>query len=371
MKKNICNKIAAILAVVILTISTMSMLTGCVETQDDASPSAGMSTEQEHEQHSAHSSKPALTSSTDPTHPTTTAPTTPTTEPSASAAIPTTTTAATTVNQGIDPVAPVDKPDMNGKPFGKGSSGTAVKNTQARLRELGYLSDKADGKFGQNTENAVKAFQYENGMEVTGIVDEYTMSRINADDAIKAKVTYDHEDVQKPDYSKQYYVVVYTPSNTTLILGKDEYGKYNKVERVFCCSTGKDDTGNCTPAGLYKIDKRYEWQAMFGGVYAQYAVRFYGNYLFHSVPYYTNKDHASLEMDQFEMLGSRASLGCVRLCVRDAKWIYDNLKDGTQVRVINDKEGPAATEEIPDLIHDDIHAGWDPTDPDPHNPYLN
>lgn len=39
------------------------------------------------------------------------------------------------------------------------NSGTYVKNLQTRLNYLGYNAGSADGKFGINTENAVKAFQ--------------------------------------------------------------------------------------------------------------------------------------------------------------------------------------------------------------------
>ena len=40
-----------------------------------------------------------------------------------------------------------------------GDKGSAVKNMQARLKELGYLKDSADGVYGKNTGTAVAAFQ--------------------------------------------------------------------------------------------------------------------------------------------------------------------------------------------------------------------
>ena len=76
-----------------------------------------------------------------------------------------------------------------------------------------------------------------------------------------------------------------------------------------------------------------------GPSYGQYATRIYSSYLFHSVPYYSqHKD--DVEYDEFNKLGTIASLGCIRLAVVDVKWIYDNCPLGTPVVIYNDKENP-------------------------------
>ena len=56
----------------------------------------------------------------------------------------------------------------------KGSKGDLVVEIQNRLNELGYSVGKADGDFGGKTEKAIKAFQKENDLEQTGIVDDAT-----------------------------------------------------------------------------------------------------------------------------------------------------------------------------------------------------
>jgi hypothetical protein len=43
-----------------------------------------------------------------------------------------------------------------------------IRQLQQWLIDLDYLDDKADGKFGQNTQNAVKAFQQDHGLTVDG-----------------------------------------------------------------------------------------------------------------------------------------------------------------------------------------------------------
>jgi len=56
----------------------------------------------------------------------------------------------------------------------KGSSGQKVVYVQSRLKELGIELDKADGRFGNMTELAVKYFQVWHNLQPTGVVDENT-----------------------------------------------------------------------------------------------------------------------------------------------------------------------------------------------------
>ena len=65
----------------------------------------------------------------------------------------------------------------------KGSKGEDVKAIQVRLIALGYLSGKADGGFGKQTEIAVKDFQAAAALKVTGIVDDATKEILLSDSA--------------------------------------------------------------------------------------------------------------------------------------------------------------------------------------------
>jgi len=82
---------------------------------------------------------------------------------------------------------------------------------------------------------------------------------------------------------------------------------------------------------------------------------------------YQKPDPSTLFSNSYRNLGKRASHGCVRLCTRDCKWIYDNCPMGTQVRIVSAK-GPAGSS-IPALKSGSRYAGWDPSDPSPKNPY--
>ena len=52
----------------------------------------------------------------------------------------------------------------------RGSRGTLVSQVQTRLKELGYYTIRVDGIFGVGTQTAVRMFQRNNGLSVTGVV---------------------------------------------------------------------------------------------------------------------------------------------------------------------------------------------------------
>jgi len=63
----------------------------------------------------------------------------------------------------------------------RGSTGPQVTRLQRRLVELGFDPKGIDGKFGPDTETAVKAFQQANGLPVDGIVDANTRAALQLD----------------------------------------------------------------------------------------------------------------------------------------------------------------------------------------------
>ena len=107
-------------------------------------------------------------------------------------------------------------------------------------------------------------------------------------------------------------------------------GSINNWDKIksFKCSTGIESEK--TPTGIFDVRERGAW--FFSDKYnkgGKYWIQFYGDYLFHSVPY--NKDQSEV-VDY--TLGVPASHGCIRLKTEDAKWIYDNIESGTKV-IIN------------------------------------
>ena len=97
------------------------------------------------------------------------------------------------------------------------------------------------------------------------------------------------------------------------------------LDKTFTCSTGIE--GKETPVGVFTVQNRAPW--FFSPKYGQggkYYVQFMGNYLFHSIPFDSDKTTIS-----DPTLGVPASHGCIRLSVEDSKWLYDNVQNGSKI----------------------------------------
>ncbi|MBE5024539.1 L,D-transpeptidase family protein, partial [Olsenella sp. DSM 107455] len=94
------------------------------------------------------------------------------------------------------------------------------------------------------------------------------------------------------------------------------------LSKYWRCSSGAPSSPTVT--GQYVVGaKGYS----FGhGYTCYYYTQFFGDYLIHSIKYYPGTFNV---MDG--RLGMNISLGCVRLSLDHAKWIYDNIPRGTTV----------------------------------------
>ena len=163
-----------------------------------------------------------------------------------------------------------------------------------------------------------------------------------------------------------YYLKINRQQNVVTVYEKDENDEYTVPVKAILCSTG---LYNATPKGVFQLSSKYVWRELNGGVYGQYASRITGGVLFHSVPY-ASKNKSTLYTAKYNKLGQQASMGCVRLTVEDAKWIYDNCPSGTYVEVYESEDpGPLGKPETIKIDSDNPNKGWDPTDPDANNPW--
>ncbi len=155
--------------------------------------------------------------------------------------------------------------------------------------------------------------------------------------------------------SGPYYIKVYKNANYLIIFAKDTNGRYTIPVRSMLVSCGVG-----TPTGTYYTPQRFRWLEMVGNTWAQWCTQIQGNYLFHSVPYWT-LTNMDLEVEEYNHLGETRSLGCIRLNCEDAKWIYDNCALGTQVYISpNETSGPLKK---PTGLKIASNHTWDPTDP--------
>ena len=172
---------------------------------------------------------------------------------------------------------------------------------------------------------------------------------------------------EKPINTKPYYIEVIRNHNVVIVYGLDSNNQYTKIVKVFICSVGKATSK--TPTGTFTTSDKSSWGWLVGNLYGQYYTRITGSILFHSVPY-TKKSKDSLEWDEYNLLGTAASKGCVRMTVRDVKWIYDNCPRGTTVKIYDGNLPSGVVKPTAQKISGDSpNKGWDPTDPDKNNPW--
>ena len=164
---------------------------------------------------------------------------------------------------------------------------------------------------------------------------------------------------------KTYLIKVNRSHNTVTVYEQDKNGVYNVPIKAMICSVGL--SGTPTRVGTFRTMAKYRWMLLMGDVWGQYSTRIVGGILFHSV-YYYSMNPQTLATNQFNKLGRAASHGCIRLSVADAKWIYDNCDVGTTVTIYDDPKSPGPLGK-PEPIKISGNLRWDPTDPNPENPY--
>lgn len=118
-----------------------------------------------------------------------------------------------------------------------------------------------------------------------------------------------------------WYLAVDVKNHRTMVLKRS--GNTWKLVKNWLCSVGAPSTP--TVLGSYTVGiKGYS----FGeGYTCYYYTQFWGDYLFHSVKYYQGTFKV-----KDGRLGKDVSEGCVRLPIKQAKWIYDNIPYDTSVR---------------------------------------
>ena len=160
--------------------------------------------------------------------------------------------------------------------------------------------------------------------------------------------------------STNYTIKVNLGTNTTTIYNKD-----GKAIKAMICSPSSE-----SPTGTFYVPVKYRWHEMIGNCYAQYCTRITTGILFHSVWYYKNGDKSTMSVAAYNVMGQKASHGCVRLLCKDAKWIYDHCAVGTKITMFwgTKKDDPLKRPSFMP-IRNGKFTDWDPTDPDVHNPY--
>ena len=210
----------------------------------------------------------------------------------------------------------------------KGSE--AVKQMQERMAQLGYYDGPVSGNFMDKTVAAVKKIQVQNGMEETGVVDEDTWNVIfNSPGIVMPDMT------PKPAPKTEFALTVDVKNQIVIVYTLDENNEYTVPVRYMLCSTGMKATPS--PVGDWVLNGRKTRWCYFPkwGSYARYWTRINAQVAFHS-PIYRSADTGTMNVSSYKALGQRASHGCIRLSVEDAKWVYENVGKGTVVTITED-----------------------------------
>jgi peptidoglycan hydrolase-like protein with peptidoglycan-binding domain len=218
------------------------------------------------------------------------------------------------------------------KKLQKGSKGESVTLLQAKLFELGYYMDEITGTYTSETKEAVIAFQQTNGLPADGITGEKTWNMVfNNQETLEAGATPRPTPVPTP---VPYAITIDVNNQVVTAYGLDENNQYTKIVRQMICSTGTYETPSSI--GSWKLGSGRSRFPLFPkfNVYVQYWTPIANGMGFHSVIYNT-KNTMDLSVSTYNHLGRRASHGCIRLQVADAKWIYENAGKGTVVTVTN------------------------------------
>ena len=231
-----------------------------------------------------------------------------------------------------NPVPMPEEPVPFTKKLKNGSTGKLVKQLQERMAALGYYDGPISGNFMVKTTRAVKKIQSQNALEADGVVDETTWNLIFNDYAIVLP-----QDTPKPTPEPTpvpFAITVDVANQVTTVYGLDENGEYTVVARQMLCSTGMKATPS-DPGDWVLSGRKANWCTFpkWGNSYARYWTKINGSIAFHSV-IYNAVDLKAVNTKSVNMLGSRASHGCIRLTVADSKWIYDNVGAGTVVSIV-------------------------------------
>lgn len=146
-------------------------------------------------------------------------------------------------------------------------------------------------------------------------------------------------------------VTVYTDSSKKIPI---------KTIRV---SVGKAETPTLT--GTFTLTRSLRWQPLMGPSWGQYGTHVVNGIFVHSVASPERNDH-NLPRGEYLKLGNPASHGCIRCCVADAKWIYENC-NGSRIYVFDGSyksdeafKGPLGRNPLTPLKN---NSKIDPTDP--------
>ncbi|MBQ9742301.1 MAG: DUF5011 domain-containing protein [Ruminococcus sp.] len=190
---------------------------------------------------------------------------------------------------------------------------------------------------------------------------EVSMSTAIIGNQSKVELNFSSESMNTP-----YAIFVNTKTCCVTVYTYNDKGIYNIPVRAMACSVGGDTKDAET--SCYLKDTKHRWYKDSDGRFHQYATEVDDVY-FCSAPY-TNQAAATLVTEDYNALGTESSDNNIWMSVADAKWIYDNCGENTQVKfAYTDDYDPLGVPDSLELTKNSPSLTWDPTDDADENPY--
>lgn len=141
----------------------------------------------------------------------------------------------------------------------------------------------------------------------------------------------------------KYKLYLNVRAQVLTVYAQDDAGDYTRIVRRMLCTSGQDLTP--TPTGTYKVGgrERFGKFANFNNEYARYWTQIVRGIYTHSIMF-SDRNAEELKKSPFQTLGKRASHGCIRLYVEDAKWLYYSACPGTTITIGGEEGGVTAEE---------------------------
>ena len=188
--------------------------------------------------------------------------------------------------------------------------GKEVLDLQERLSQLGYYRERADGLYGPATVQAVKRFQADLGLPVTGNMDPATWAYLAWSEE-KAVV-----EQSLPPPQEEISILVDTDALLLIVYADGEPYK------IYPVAVGKWTTP--TPLGEWQINSMSSvWEGPFGARWMGLSCPF-GSYGIHGT-------------DNPASIGWEVSSGCIRMYNHDVIELFDWVTPGTLVTIIGSR----------------------------------